>query len=275
MKQRAFGGFQCLFRGDWSLRWLDVCTCTDASEKGFAFAVREGCRELASEVGRVSEWTRFKRDRLRSGPSLQMPFWRVQVRTRTRCRLPDGRVSWSLLGCHCNFSIPRCRNWRPVVSSYVPSCMPCGGQRVNIRWCWRSAQDVQTHLTLLSVMRRIFASGFRAGSVLSFRWIPSEMNHADKCNRFFDRDYDPSKSLHVPAQRSPRSSPARTIDQDSFSLMMHPDVGDVDFTSHFQVPAGSAQPHTPSDDLSSCTGHAAAVSTQWSSFTGKSDSLLR
>ena len=29
-------------------------------KKGFAFAVREGCRELASEVGRVSERTRFK-----------------------------------------------------------------------------------------------------------------------------------------------------------------------------------------------------------------------
>ena len=54
-------GIQCLLRSDWSLRWLDVCICTDASEKGFAFAVREGCRELASEVGRVSERTSCKR----------------------------------------------------------------------------------------------------------------------------------------------------------------------------------------------------------------------
>ena len=30
-------------------------------QRCFAFAVREGCRELASEVGRVSERTRFKR----------------------------------------------------------------------------------------------------------------------------------------------------------------------------------------------------------------------
>ena len=41
-------------------QWLGVCICMDASEKGFAFAVREGCCELASEVGRVSERTRFK-----------------------------------------------------------------------------------------------------------------------------------------------------------------------------------------------------------------------
>ena len=61
MEQRAFGGIMCLFRSDWSLRWLGVCVCSDVSEKGFAFEVREGCRELASEVSRVSERTRFKR----------------------------------------------------------------------------------------------------------------------------------------------------------------------------------------------------------------------
>ena len=44
LEQRTFG----------SLRWLDVCICTDASDKGFAFAVRERCRELGSEDGRVS-----------------------------------------------------------------------------------------------------------------------------------------------------------------------------------------------------------------------------
>ena len=59
MEQIAFGGILCLLRSDRSLRWLDGI-CTDASEKGIALAVREGCRELASEVGRVSEWTRFK-----------------------------------------------------------------------------------------------------------------------------------------------------------------------------------------------------------------------
>ena len=36
-EHRAFGGILCLFRSDWSLRQLDVCICTDASEKGFAF----------------------------------------------------------------------------------------------------------------------------------------------------------------------------------------------------------------------------------------------
>ena len=40
-------GIICLLRSNWSPRWLDVGTCTDASEKGFAFVVREGCREFA------------------------------------------------------------------------------------------------------------------------------------------------------------------------------------------------------------------------------------
>ena len=37
----------------------------------------------------------------------------------------------------------------------------------------RSAMDAQNPITFLSVMRRIFASGFRASFVLSFKWIPS------------------------------------------------------------------------------------------------------
>ena len=53
-------------------------------------------------------------------------------------------------------------------------------------------------ITLLSVLRRIFASCFQAGFVLSFRWVPSELKFSDKGGRFFDRDHDTSKSLlHV------------------------------------------------------------------------------
>ena len=52
----------CVLRSDWSLRWLDVCICTDASKEGFAFAVREGCRELASEVGSSLRADSFKRN---------------------------------------------------------------------------------------------------------------------------------------------------------------------------------------------------------------------
>ena len=87
-----------------------------------------------------------------------------------------------------------------------------------MRWYWRSAKDVQNFFTLLSVMRRIFASGFMAGFVLSFRWIPSELNYSDEGSRFFDRGDDPSKSLlHALAQRLARSSQARISDQGSVS----------------------------------------------------------
>ena len=46
-KDSIWRTIRCLLRSDWDLRWLDVCICTDGSEKGFPFAVREGCRELA------------------------------------------------------------------------------------------------------------------------------------------------------------------------------------------------------------------------------------
>ena len=114
------------------------------------------------------------------------------------------------------------------------------------------------HFTLLSVMCRMFASGFRAGFVLSFRWIPSELNYSDKGSRFLDRDEDPSKSvLHVLAQCQPRISPARTCDQVcSFPSLMHLDVGKVALTS----------PPCACSELHNCTGHAVAVSSQSSSI---------
>ena len=70
---------------------------------------------------------------------------------------------------------------------YAESCCP----PTILRWCWRSAKDVQlffhiafSHASYLDV---------REGFVLSFKWIPSELNYFDNGNRFFDRDYDPSK----------------------------------------------------------------------------------
>ena len=44
------------------------------------------------------------------------------------------------------------------------------------------------HFTLLSVMRRIFASGFWAKLVLSCWWIPSGLNYSERGGRFFDCD---------------------------------------------------------------------------------------
>ena len=125
--------------------------------------------------------------------------------------------------------------------------------------------------TLLSVMRRIFASCVRAGFVLSFRRILSELNCSDKGSRVFDSDYDPSKSLlHDLAQRLTQSSLAQTSDQDCLSSsLMQLDVGEVDFTtSHIHVPAVSVQSPISSDVLCNCTGHVEAVSSHRSSVAG-------
>ena len=61
--------------------------------------------------------------------------------------------------------------------------------------------------------------GFGTGFVLSFRWIPSELNYSEKGGRFLDRDYDLSKSLlNALAQRIARSSPSLTKQRISFFL---------------------------------------------------------
>ena len=100
--------------------------------------------------------------------------------------------------------------------------------------------------TLLSDMRRIFASGFRARFVLSFRWIPSELIHSDKGNRFCDRDDDPSKSLlHVLPQRLPRFLHAQTGDKESFlPALMQLDDGEVDRKPRVTLSALSVQSRT-------------------------------
>ena len=54
---------------------------------------------------------------------------------------------------------------------------------------------------------------------------------------------------------------------------MHLDVGEVDLTLHIHVAAVRVQSHAPSDDLSNCTGHAAAVSSQRSSDVGRNDCI--
>ena len=55
MESYVFTGVIEVFGG------LSSASVRMCQKKGFAFAVCEGCRELASEVGRVSERTRFNR----------------------------------------------------------------------------------------------------------------------------------------------------------------------------------------------------------------------
>ena len=204
----------------WSLRCLDVCVCTDASEKGFTFADREGCRELASEF---SEQTRFKRSsrsiRARSRAlrsilpeaGLECSSWDEDVmslaRRDSRADFPEVSVQlldpsqWKLTACDSFFREEHIVVLEPLSIFYA------------VRYTARSK-----HFTLLSVMRRIFASGFRAGFVSPLWRIQSELNYSDEGSRFFDRDYDPSMSvLHFFAQRLTWSSPRQTYDRDCFS----------------------------------------------------------
>ena len=105
-------------------------------------------------------------------------------------------------------------------------------------------------------MRRFFASGFRASFVLSLKWIPSQLNYSEKGSRFFGRDFDL----------------AQTSDKDCWFPSLMEDVGEVDFTSHIHVPTVNVQ-SAPTEDPSSCTGHAAAVSSERLSVIGRNDCI--
>ena len=114
-----------------------------ASEKGFGFAIREGRRELAAEVGRVSERTRFKRS---SGSSC--------ARSRAlRSIAPDVDLECSSSD-EDEVSLAR----RESRAKHVPSCRVLDMQRVVVRWdascsfltilrwCERSAKDAHNVL---------------------------------------------------------------------------------------------------------------------------------
>ena len=85
------------------------------------FAVGEGCRELASEVGRVSVRTRFKGSsrsiRARSR-ALRFNALDAALREiRMRCRLLEGRVAQTSRRCRCSFWTLRNGSWRRTVVS--------------------------------------------------------------------------------------------------------------------------------------------------------------
>ena len=54
---------------------------------------------------------------------------------------------------------------------------------------------------------------------------------------------------------------------------MHLDDSEVDFASHVRMPAVVVQSYASFDDLSDCTGHAAAVSSQRSSAVERDNSI--
>ena len=285
-EQKAFGEILCVLRSDWSLIWLDVCICTECVRKRVLLHGSAGCRELAPKVG--GSWSGqgsreapgpFVPDRVRFALSRQMSAWSVHVRTKMRCLLPEERESRGLFGSVVATSGPlgmeiggiRCflsrgktkfLQARSICHAfwYAESCYPPGRLLIlsdNLALVLALCKRRSKHFYMLTVMRRIFASGFRAGFVLHFRWIPSELNYSDEGSRFFDQDYDPEQSnLHVLAQRSPRFSPARTCDQDCLSpSLTHLDVGEGDRTSHIHLPSVTIQSNAPSDDLSACTGY--------------------
>ena len=155
-------------------------TSASVRVKGFAFAVREGCRELTSEVGRVSERTRFKR----SSRSI-----RARSRAHRSIAL-EGDGFFRLENTMFSKHVPSCVLF-DMQSGYPLGRLVILSDNLALVLALRSGRS--NNFSWHSVMRRIFASGFRAGFVLSFRWIQSELNCSDKGSRFSDRDYDPSK----------------------------------------------------------------------------------
>ena len=117
-----------------------------------------------------------------------------------RCRLPEGRVARTSQKCRCNFcslgmeigcvrwclSHGKHHNFRSsfrLVCCDMQSSHPPGRLLIlsdHLALVLALCKGRSKTFTLLSVLRRIFASGFREGFVSSLRWMPSELNYSDK-----------------------------------------------------------------------------------------------
>ena len=58
-----------------------------------------------------------------------------------------------------------------------------------------TAKGRTTNVVLWATLRKMFASAFRSGHTLAFRWIPSGVKFADKGPLYFDLDFEGSKCL--------------------------------------------------------------------------------
>ena len=134
-------------------------------------------------VSRSGQGSREAPDRVRSGPSRQMSIWTVQVRTRMRCLSPEGRRSdfpgasisqkgeLAAYGGFCreeNIIVFEARSVLYAVR-YAESRYPLGRLLIfsdSLALVLALCKGRANTFTLLSVMRRIFASGFRAGFCL-------------------------------------------------------------------------------------------------------------
>ena len=98
MEQRTFGRILCLLRSDWSLQWLDVCICTDVSERA---SRSRFVKDVASWFRRwvVSQSGQGSREvpgpsvpgRVRSGSIA--PDVVLEYSSSDEDRLPEGRVA--------------------------------------------------------------------------------------------------------------------------------------------------------------------------------------
>ena len=178
---------------------------------GFVFAVRRGCLELALEVGRFSERTRFKRSsksiRARShalrfiasdaGLEFSGGEDEVSLSHREGCaKFPEVSLQllypseWRLVAYGVFFRVENetVLEARSILLSFRYESLSAGTRPESfltiMRWYWRSAERTlkKSHCFHSCVVSLRLTSW---QVLYFFRWIPSELNYSAKGSRFF------------------------------------------------------------------------------------------
>ena len=206
----AFAGLMPLIVADWTLPWSSTAYISDASPYGFAFAVADLGVAACSKMGRVRERSRFLMDdasahaRDHAFRSLGLDTDEDDIDGHRLAELTNvagfPEISRHVLE-PSQWTLVRHGAWRDKDETIIiyecrcllyavrHACFHLKPSRIvfildNLGLVLALAKGRSSSFALLSVIRKVYASAFRSGHVLCFRWVPSEVNFADEGSRF-------------------------------------------------------------------------------------------
>ncbi|MCH1571346.1 MAG: hypothetical protein L7S64_08375, partial [Longimicrobiales bacterium] len=227
---RHFRALLALCRSDWTRQWSGYVYASDASETGFGIATAYWPRDVVSACGRTTERSRFKRLPGASArvhaleaagfelhdkkwvPTAVLPEHHEAVfgEWEVRDGFPEIPAEWlrterwqTRLAKPWHFSDGILHlEARALVVAVQRVAESAFGKNVcqlflvdNMSVCLSFERARSRDYRLLCLIRRFSAYLLSRNIRASVRWVPSELNSADKGSRLADSDYDPSKEL--------------------------------------------------------------------------------
>ena len=276
---RCFVGLMPFLESDWARQWNEMVVATDASEAGFGVSTSKWSKAEVAKVGRLQERNRYKWESAREARRHAMEAggfaWDPYL-DRWTARSPDmedlgewhvdqgfeevpgqklradrwqgrlsGRWHWKdgILRLEARSLVLGFR--RMAISRYGRNSRQlalCDNMSVVLAFNRCRAKD----FGLLKQIRRAAAYSLSRNIGLSVRWIPSELNSADRGSRKHDSGYRGDKDLTESiAFREPPGLEGMSVVKPSFEPGLH-DRFEPSPAGQPRALGGSKEPGRPS-----------------------------